>query len=169
MDEKGIQLGGGQKDGKKSYYFKRLRKQCYKLRSDNLELVTVIECVSVGGHKAPTSFILKDGPAPDIQGVDNVGRYVIIMTIISIITSTYKYLNLECQCQVLWVWMDRPWTSSPVGLKSIYPLCSVQSCWHNQANHLDYWWSWFPWTPGYQTCSIWKPRGYYSHCFCISV
>ena len=101
MDEKGIQLGGGQKDGKKSYYFKRLRKQCYKLRSDNLELVTVIECVSVGGHKAPTSFILKDGPAPDIQGVDNVGRYVIIMTIISIITSTYKYLNLECQCQVL--------------------------------------------------------------------
>ena len=74
MDEKGIQLGGGRKDGKKRYYFKRSRKQRYKLRSDNLELVTVIECVSAVGHKAPTSFILKDGPAPDIRGVDDVRR-----------------------------------------------------------------------------------------------
>jgi hypothetical protein len=74
MDEKGIQLGGGRKDGKKKYYFKRTCKQRYKIRSDNLELVTVIECVSAAGYKAPTSFILKEGPAPDIRGVEDVGR-----------------------------------------------------------------------------------------------
>lgn len=72
MDKKRIQLGGGRKDGKKKYYSKYSRKQRYKIRSDNLELVTVIECAA--GCKAPSSFILKDGSAPDIRGVDDVGR-----------------------------------------------------------------------------------------------
>ncbi|KDR76823.1 hypothetical protein GALMADRAFT_16906, partial [Galerina marginata CBS 339.88] len=33
----------------------------YRLRNDNLELVTVIECVSAAGVLAPTSFVLKEG------------------------------------------------------------------------------------------------------------
>ena len=77
MDEKGIQLGGGRKQGKKKFIFlKKSRKNCYKLRNDNLELVTVLECVSAAGVVAPTSFVLVEGPHPDIRGVENVGWYV---------------------------------------------------------------------------------------------
>ncbi|THH28929.1 hypothetical protein EUX98_g5259 [Antrodiella citrinella] len=73
MDEKGLQLGGGRKGGKTKHFFFRKKKCRYKIRSDNLELVTVIECISAAGEVAPTTFILTDGPYPDIRGVDNVG------------------------------------------------------------------------------------------------
>jgi hypothetical protein len=46
MDEKGIQLGGGRKNnGQKFYQHDSLPwSDFYRVRSDNLELVTVIEC-----------------------------------------------------------------------------------------------------------------------------
>ncbi|KAG6897109.1 hypothetical protein C0992_004041, partial [Termitomyces sp. T32_za158] len=49
MDKKGLQFGGGcQNSGKKYFYF-RHRKQRYRIRSDNLELATVTECISAAG------------------------------------------------------------------------------------------------------------------------
>jgi hypothetical protein len=66
MDEKGIQLGGGRKNGCKKFFFLKKRRNRYKLRNDNLELVTILECVSAAGIAAPTSFVLVNGPYPDI-------------------------------------------------------------------------------------------------------
>ena len=77
MDEKGIQLGGGRKDGRKKFLnLEEKRQNRYKLHSDNLELVTVLECVSAAGEVAvPTSFVrLDEGPYPDIRGVENGPR-----------------------------------------------------------------------------------------------
>jgi hypothetical protein len=77
MDEKGIQLGGGRKHGCKKFFFLKKRRNRYKLRNDNLELVTILECVSAAGIAAPTSFVLVNGPHPDIRGVENVGQYTL--------------------------------------------------------------------------------------------
>ena len=69
MDEKGIQMGGGRKnDGQKSYYM-RAQKNHYKISSDNLELATVIECVSAAGNSIPPSFVLTNGRLPDLRGL----------------------------------------------------------------------------------------------------
>jgi hypothetical protein len=74
MDEKGIQLGGGRKQGNRKFVFFKKRKTRFKIWSDNLELVTVIECVSAAGGVAPCTFILMDGPYPDICGITGVGK-----------------------------------------------------------------------------------------------
>jgi hypothetical protein len=76
-DEKALQLGGGRKHGRRKFFFLKKRRNRYKLRNDNLELVTVLECVSAAGVAAPTSFVLKTGPFPDIRGVENVGWYAL--------------------------------------------------------------------------------------------
>ncbi|KAF9450871.1 hypothetical protein P691DRAFT_788267 [Macrolepiota fuliginosa MF-IS2] len=67
MDEKGIQIGGGCKKGGKTHFFLRGQVDWYKIGSDNLELVTIIECVSTAGFSIPPAFILKDGPLPSLQ------------------------------------------------------------------------------------------------------
>jgi hypothetical protein len=47
MDEKGIQMGGGRKKTNKKYYFLKDQKQRYRIiNSDNLELLTILECIS---------------------------------------------------------------------------------------------------------------------------
>lgn len=76
MDEKGIQLGGGRKHGCKKIIFLKKWQNHYKLCNDNLEIITILECVSAAGVAAPTSFVLGKGPYPDIHGVENVGWYV---------------------------------------------------------------------------------------------
>jgi hypothetical protein len=65
MDEKGIQVGGGRKSNGKKYLsptnpegFSRRRNK-YRTSSDNLELVTVLECVSAAGVAVPPAFVLK--------------------------------------------------------------------------------------------------------------
>ena len=73
MDKKGIQLGGGWKQGQKKFFFMKKHKNYYRLQSNNLELATVLECVSAVGGVAPTMFILRNGPWPDIRGVEDVG------------------------------------------------------------------------------------------------
>jgi hypothetical protein len=73
MDEKGIQFGGGRKQGWRKFLFMKKCKHRYKLQSDNLELATVLECISAAGAVAPTSFVLAKGPYPDIRKVKNVG------------------------------------------------------------------------------------------------
>jgi hypothetical protein len=65
MDEKGIQFGGGRKNAKKYFHISSMKRgNFYRVRSDNLELMTVIECVSPSGLTIPPSFILSDGPTP---------------------------------------------------------------------------------------------------------
>ena len=72
MDEKGVQFGGGRKRSKKYYHLRSLKKsKFYRVRSDNLELMTVIECVSPSGLFIPPSFVLSSGPTPsfpDLSG-----------------------------------------------------------------------------------------------------
>ena len=62
MDEKGIQLGGGHKNSGKKYYKLASIKgsNFYRIKSDSLELVTVIECISAAGAAISPTFILSD-------------------------------------------------------------------------------------------------------------
>jgi hypothetical protein len=46
MDEKGCQRGGGRKVSAEKYFVPRNKRPCYRQRSGNLELVTIIECVN---------------------------------------------------------------------------------------------------------------------------
>ena len=73
MDEKGLQLGGGRKRSKKYFHLKSLkRSKFYRIRSDNLELVTIIECISPACLSIPPAFVLAQGPIPALPdlGVD---------------------------------------------------------------------------------------------------
>jgi hypothetical protein len=67
MDEKGIQLGGGRKNLNKKFFYSRSQKQKFRIKSDNLELVTVVECVSAAGDIVPPSFCLQNGSSPDLR------------------------------------------------------------------------------------------------------
>ncbi|EGO26772.1 hypothetical protein SERLADRAFT_337707, partial [Serpula lacrymans var. lacrymans S7.9] len=49
MDEKGIQMGGGRKGDGTKYFYNRKQKGSYRISDNNLELVTVIECISAAG------------------------------------------------------------------------------------------------------------------------
>jgi hypothetical protein len=60
MDEKGIQMGGGRKKSSKKYYFLKSQKHRYRISSDNLELVTILECISAAGEIVPPSFCLQN-------------------------------------------------------------------------------------------------------------
>ncbi|KAG1727550.1 DDE superfamily endonuclease-domain-containing protein [Suillus paluster] len=74
MDEKGNQMGGGRKNTGMKFIFSAEDSDCYRVHSDNLELVTIIECVSTAGAKMPPWFVLSEGPAPDIRDLkDKVG------------------------------------------------------------------------------------------------
>jgi hypothetical protein len=65
MDEKGIQFRGGRKCSKKYFHLQSLKKcKFYRIHSDNLELMTVIECISPSGLLVPPSFILSSGCVP---------------------------------------------------------------------------------------------------------
>lgn len=60
MDEKGIQLGGGRKNSGIKYILSRKgRKTKYRAASDNLELVTVVECVCADGSSVPPGFVFQ--------------------------------------------------------------------------------------------------------------
>ena len=78
MNEKGIQLDGGHKNNRKKYYPLHTHKvkNFYWIKSDNLELVTVVECISASGVAMPPSFVLSDGPTLDCTDIDNIGRGV---------------------------------------------------------------------------------------------
>ncbi|KAJ3983046.1 hypothetical protein F5890DRAFT_1398270, partial [Lentinula detonsa] len=49
MDEKGVQLGGGRKNSQEKYLFAQQDKMMYRMKSDNLQLITVIDCVCADG------------------------------------------------------------------------------------------------------------------------
>ena len=71
MDEKGLQLGGGRKRSKKFFHLRGLKRSSfYQIRSDNLELVTIIECISAAGLSIPPAFILAEGPIPALPDLE---------------------------------------------------------------------------------------------------
>ncbi|KAF9078005.1 hypothetical protein BDP27DRAFT_1143387, partial [Rhodocollybia butyracea] len=49
MDEKGIQVGGGQKGSQEKYFFSRTDRMLYRQRGEDLQLVTIIDCVCADG------------------------------------------------------------------------------------------------------------------------
>ena len=54
MDEKGVQCGGGRKAQAQKYVVPRSKRPKYKLRSANLELITIVDCVAAdGGYLSP--------------------------------------------------------------------------------------------------------------------
>ncbi|EGO19041.1 hypothetical protein SERLADRAFT_411938 [Serpula lacrymans var. lacrymans S7.9] len=73
MDEKGIQMGGGRKGDGTKYFYNRKQKESYHISDDNLELVTVIECISAAGVLMKPGFALKEGPLPDLSDVEGIG------------------------------------------------------------------------------------------------
>lgn len=78
-DEKGVQMGGGRKKSSKKYYFLKDHKHRYRISSDNLELVTILECVSAAGEVVPPSFCLQNGSRPDLRALsdDEWGRFAV--------------------------------------------------------------------------------------------
>ena len=50
VDKKGCQMGGGRKNIGTKYIFSQDNKDCYRVHSDNLELVTILECVNASGN-----------------------------------------------------------------------------------------------------------------------
>jgi hypothetical protein len=85
MDEKGIQLGGGRKNlGQKYYRMRSLKRSSfYRVQSDNLELVTIMECISAAGEAMPPTFVLAEGPLPDARDIDEFGGYVHLSALLS--------------------------------------------------------------------------------------
>ena len=50
------------------------KKNVYHIKSDNLELATIVECVSAAGIAMLPSFVLTEGPLPDCTDVKILGR-----------------------------------------------------------------------------------------------
>ena len=67
MDEKNIQIGGGRKNNQKKYFYLQNNIDRYCIHSDNLEMSTVLECISAAGVAAPPAFVLSEGPLPDVR------------------------------------------------------------------------------------------------------
>lgn len=81
MDEKGVQVGGGRKNLGKKYFWSRADRAKYVLRDANLELVTIIECVSADGIALPPGFIFQGKTQLDLGWLevsDDIWYVVII-------------------------------------------------------------------------------------------
>ncbi|KAJ3978947.1 hypothetical protein F5890DRAFT_1547654, partial [Lentinula detonsa] len=49
MDEKGVQMGVGRKNSQQRFFYSRSDKNMYRQHSDDLQLVTIINCVCADG------------------------------------------------------------------------------------------------------------------------
>jgi hypothetical protein len=72
-DEKGLQLGGGWKGLLSHYIFGREQKEWYVTRSDNLELVSLLEAISADGFAVPPTFVVAKSQPPEWWTVEGVG------------------------------------------------------------------------------------------------
>ncbi|KAF8581234.1 hypothetical protein K439DRAFT_1272064, partial [Ramaria rubella] len=63
-DEKGLQLGGGRKNIGTQFSFPHRMKHKTIKRSDDLQLVSVLEAVSADGTAVPTLMVLPKGSQP---------------------------------------------------------------------------------------------------------
>jgi hypothetical protein len=59
MDEKGVQRGGGRKAQARKFLVPRSKHPKYKLRSANLELVTIVDCVAADGAYLSPAIIFE--------------------------------------------------------------------------------------------------------------
>jgi len=59
MDEKGCQRGGRKKGTCRKYFFSRCLRSKYKYQSANLELITIIECISADGKDLWPGFVFE--------------------------------------------------------------------------------------------------------------
>ncbi|QRV95941.1 DDE superfamily endonuclease [Ceratobasidium sp. AG-Ba] len=74
MDEKGIQVGGGRHGTRRQFYFGRDQKNYYRVKSDSLELVTIIEAICADGtDPIEPAFIASDGHLGKWWEVKGVG------------------------------------------------------------------------------------------------
>lgn len=74
MDKKGVQLGGGRKGSNKRYIFSRHQKSRYRAKSNNLELMAVIDCVcATGNAEIPPGFVHQKGYAGEWWEIPGVG------------------------------------------------------------------------------------------------
>jgi hypothetical protein len=71
MDEKGIQIGGGCGRRSRKYYFLVNQKYRQRMASDNLELVTILKCISAAGAVVLPSFCLQNGTTPDLRHLND--------------------------------------------------------------------------------------------------
>lgn len=72
-DEKGLQLGGGRKGLNLHYVFAQGQRERYVSRSDNLELVSLLEAVSADGYALPPMFVVSKTYPSDWWSVPGVG------------------------------------------------------------------------------------------------
>lgn len=72
-DEKGLQLGGGRKGLPCHYIFGRNQCDRYVARSDNLEIVSLLETVSADGYAMPPTFVIAKTAPPEWWTVEGVG------------------------------------------------------------------------------------------------
>jgi hypothetical protein len=49
MDEKGVQMGGGRKNSQQKFFFSRQDTKMYRQHSDDLQLITIIDCICANG------------------------------------------------------------------------------------------------------------------------
>jgi hypothetical protein len=64
-------MGSGRKNSGKKYLFLKDKKHRYLIQSDNLELVTIIECISATEDVVPPSLCLQEGSLPDLHELDD--------------------------------------------------------------------------------------------------
>jgi len=69
MDEKGLQLGGGRKGDGQKYFYSREDRGNYKIRSAELELVTVIESCCADGTAFMPGFVFA-GKSVDVDNIE---------------------------------------------------------------------------------------------------
>ena len=72
-DEKGLQLGGGHKGLQLHYIFGKDKRDRYVARSDNLELVLLLEVVSADGYAIPPTFVVAKTSPIEWWTVEGVG------------------------------------------------------------------------------------------------
>lgn len=80
MDEKGCQRGGGRRVQLRKYFMSATRRAWYQIRSENLELITIIECICADGSNLQPGFVFP-GVNPFREwfqdGVDDNTLYVV--------------------------------------------------------------------------------------------
>ena len=101
-----IQMGGGRKKSGKKYYFLKDQKQRYCIQSDNLELVTILECISAAGDVVPPLFCLQNGATPDLRELsDNEwGRFEGLILFLMLDVLTLRHLSIY--------FLESGWTDS---------------------------------------------------------
>ena len=100
MDEKNIQMGSSHKNNQKKYFFLQ---DCHDhdcdynhIHSNNLELFTVLECISAAGVTAPPAFVLSDGPLPDLHDLpeNSIGRWDCFFSLSTALSYVFHLLRI---------------------------------------------------------------------------